>query len=281
MHLAAHIAGLFHHVRRHGLFHILHALRFEPVDLADGLFLVGPSLVGIHANGFPGHAAHGFNSRLVGLQSHLHLQHRKVFRLARLLAGDLRRVNADGKIRDRCIRRVEAEKFVQRNIELLAQPIENSDIDSSHCGVLLFAQRLADVCKIFPVLPGIARGNVVRDGLNGLHGRGRKLLVAHDRCALAMTGNSVAPVFHLHSVAILAGRHGRRPGVAQHQALQAAFNFALFLGWPGLHSHHLRRQHRGHTRRACDFQHIPSICHRTLLAPTRSLVQGMSSRRLI
>ncbi len=111
VYLAAHIACLFHHVRRHGLLHIHHALRFQPVDLADGLFLVGPSLVDIHANGLIGHAAHGFDGRLVGLQPHLDFQNRKIRCLARLLAGDLRRVNADGKIRNRRIRGVQPEKM--------------------------------------------------------------------------------------------------------------------------------------------------------------------------
>ena len=59
VHPAAHPARLLEHRGRHRLLDELHALRFQPVDLADRLFLVLPALVGVHPQRFLRHAAHG------------------------------------------------------------------------------------------------------------------------------------------------------------------------------------------------------------------------------
>ena len=76
VHAAANPLVLFEHLRRHRLLDEFHALLLQPVDLADRLFLVLPAFVGVHAQRLFGHAADGFDGRLVGGQPDLHLEHR-------------------------------------------------------------------------------------------------------------------------------------------------------------------------------------------------------------
>src|ERR1017187_2791454 len=72
VHAAAHPAGFLDHFGGHGLLDELDAHFFQPVDLADGLFLIGPALVGIHTQRLFGDAAHRFNGGFVGSEANLH-----------------------------------------------------------------------------------------------------------------------------------------------------------------------------------------------------------------
>ena len=49
MDFAADVFGLFEHVSGHGLLDELDALRLQPVDFADGFFLIRPTFVGVDA----------------------------------------------------------------------------------------------------------------------------------------------------------------------------------------------------------------------------------------
>src|ERR1039458_6044130 len=73
---AAPPAGFLDHLGGHGLLDELDAHFFQPVDFADGLFLVLPAFVGVHAQRFPGDAAHGFNGGFVGREPNLHFEDR-------------------------------------------------------------------------------------------------------------------------------------------------------------------------------------------------------------
>src|SRR5271157_4928805 len=131
---AAHPAGFLDHLGGHGLFDELDAHLFQPVDFADGLFLIGPAFVGIHAQRLLGDAAHGFNGGFVGREANLYFEDGEIRGLNGLLFGNFRSVDADGECGERGIGGVQAEIGIERNLQLLPDPVHQGDIDGGLAG---------------------------------------------------------------------------------------------------------------------------------------------------
>ena len=75
---------------------------------------------------------------------------------------------------------------------MLADPIHDGDVYGSHSGTLMIAETLADVREEHSKGGGIASGDLVEVGINGLLGFGGKFLVANDGGAFAVAGEAGA-----------------------------------------------------------------------------------------
>ena len=210
--------GLFEHVGRQGLLNELHALGLQPVDLPGGLFLAGPALIGIHANGLLRDAAHGFEGGLIRGQPHLHLQHGEVLSLLHLLARDLGRVDANGHVGLGGIGRIQAEVAIERHAQLLAGPVEEGQIHGGHGGPLA-RQAAVQLGDELVEMPGIRTGDEGRQIGQGLLAAQGALVVADNARTFAVACDAIPREAHVQGVAVGAGRHGGGPGMAQLQPL--------------------------------------------------------------
>src|SRR3974390_3101586 len=117
--LASHPASLLNHLRRHGLLDELDALLLQPVDLADRLLFVLPTLVGVNAERLLRDSTYRGHGGLVSVEADLDFENGKLrgfFDLGARLGGV---VDADGEGGDGRVSGVEAEVAVQGNAELL------------------------------------------------------------------------------------------------------------------------------------------------------------------
>src|SRR5262249_46201350 len=127
VHAAANPAGILDAIGRERLLDEFDALFFEPVDFADSFFAVLPTFVGIYAQRLVRDAAHGFDGRLIGSEPDFYLQYGVRGGFASLLFGDFRRVDADGECGERRVFGIETEIGIERNTELLANPVHERD----------------------------------------------------------------------------------------------------------------------------------------------------------
>src|ERR1035438_9528767 len=79
-------------------------------------------------------AERGLDGGLVGGQADLHFEHGVIGGFEGFLFGDLRGIDADGEGGERRILGVESEIGIERDAELLADPVHQGDIDGGFAG---------------------------------------------------------------------------------------------------------------------------------------------------
>ena len=268
----AHPTRLFQHFGGHRLLDELHAHLFQPVDLADRLFLVLPPFVRVHAQRLLGHGADGFDGRLIGGQPDLHFEHRVVRRFPRFLLRDLRGIDADRKRGEGRVPGVESEIRIERNAQALTHPVHQRDIDRGLARPLA-RHALEDLGHDLGELHRVGGEQQIAHALHGLLRAHGILVVTHDGRAFAVSRDAAASERGVQGIAVLAGGHGGRPGVLQVEPLDlGSENGSTIGGGRRGQSYASRDGHYG-----CGLQKLAAV-HFNLLAATSSLVQWASLR---
>ena len=81
----------------------------------------------------------------IGFKADFDLQNGVVGGFEGFLSRDFRGVDTDGKSGDGRRRRIETKVFVEGNIQVFANPVDDGNIDSGHGCALMLTEVLADV----------------------------------------------------------------------------------------------------------------------------------------